>query len=403
MAVTVNKDTLKSFISKVLFEAYPIHSSPIEGSLDTPEAVKDDTETTVPEEIPIEPTEMMASQLADQRPPVEDEDFTPANTEELGRAAKVLVDLVPDDQVEDFYKDLQALIDDKISKQAEDSTPVPDLEGDEIEDDIIPKKEKALEGLKRKVGDIVAESWGDFKLGKRYEDTPAEYYDDYEEPPEPGRDGETLANLQQLAGRATPSGVDKEIRRLLSQVQYIMSDLSDSDLNSLQAYATAQFINMMRDYAELTPDEVDEMRLDRAVVRELDSYRFFFNAAIIMPALKALQKDAYKKASEMIAAEDIPKEVKSMVMYQALGETAEDLDKIKRKLVRTYSPEEARAAWPNVRQAFNNIKSEVQLPGGFLDFAKEKWESTGDRKKSQLFVQALESTAGWQEELQGQV
>lgn len=90
----------------------------------TTEHGRDDKQmqTTVPSQLPISPNDQMATQLQTQRPPVEDPEFIPANQEELGRALSTLSSLVPDGQVEKFYKQFVALVDKSNEENTEAET-----------------------------------------------------------------------------------------------------------------------------------------------------------------------------------------------------------------------------------------------------------------------------------------
>jgi len=85
---------------------------------------KDDkqVQTTVPTQLPINPSDQMATQLQSQRPPVEDPEFIPANQEELGRSLSVLASLIPDSQVGKFYRQFVALVDKSNEEETETET-----------------------------------------------------------------------------------------------------------------------------------------------------------------------------------------------------------------------------------------------------------------------------------------
>ena len=73
-------------------------------------------ETTMPPNLPVNAAEQMATQLTGDRPPVEDEDYTPSNLTELSRAAHELAKQVPDAQIKFFYEELKRLIEQVIDK-----------------------------------------------------------------------------------------------------------------------------------------------------------------------------------------------------------------------------------------------------------------------------------------------
>jgi hypothetical protein len=83
-------------------------------------------ETTVPPNLPVNASEQMSTQLSADRPPIEDEDYSPANLVELSRAAHELAKQVPDSQIKFFYEEMKRLIEQAIEKndQAEEKVQV---------------------------------------------------------------------------------------------------------------------------------------------------------------------------------------------------------------------------------------------------------------------------------------
>jgi len=71
------------------------------------------------DDMPVIPTSMMATQLAEEMPPVEDPEFIPATIDELTRSAQVIANEVPPDQIEFFYRKLHHLLDLSLDKEAE--------------------------------------------------------------------------------------------------------------------------------------------------------------------------------------------------------------------------------------------------------------------------------------------
>tara|TARA_B100000700_G_scaffold331403_1_gene463844 strand:- start:13237 stop:14886 length:1650 start_codon:yes stop_codon:yes gene_type:complete len=98
MEVIVKKSVLERFISNSLKENRTGHSGmggEIEKSMDTP----------------IQPDDQMSSQLSVDKPPVADPKFVPGSQKELGLAAVVISEEVPDSQIEYFYRMLHKLLD----------------------------------------------------------------------------------------------------------------------------------------------------------------------------------------------------------------------------------------------------------------------------------------------------
>ena len=75
------------------------------------------TPIDIEEESPIEASPYMATQLAEQEPPVEDPEYVPASIEELCLASCVIMREVPRNQVEFVYRFLHKILDMALDKQ----------------------------------------------------------------------------------------------------------------------------------------------------------------------------------------------------------------------------------------------------------------------------------------------
>lgn len=73
----------------------------------------------LPSSLPISPAGDAATQLSQQRPAVEDDDFVPSNPKELGKALAILGEAVPQEKVAEFYKSFNSLLDKTINADNE--------------------------------------------------------------------------------------------------------------------------------------------------------------------------------------------------------------------------------------------------------------------------------------------
>lgn len=73
-------------------------------------------ETTIPPNLPVNAADQMSTQLSTDRPPVEDEDYSPSNLSELARACHELAKQVPDRQIKFFYDEVKRLIEAAVEK-----------------------------------------------------------------------------------------------------------------------------------------------------------------------------------------------------------------------------------------------------------------------------------------------
>ena len=116
----ISHKVVKELIKNALFEDFGGKKDVNYGVYDRPAGEgmygEEEEDITVPDEVPLKPTEMMAVQLADERPPIEDENFVPGNADELGRAASAMSRLVPNDQIEFFYRELHRMLDDATDR-----------------------------------------------------------------------------------------------------------------------------------------------------------------------------------------------------------------------------------------------------------------------------------------------
>ena len=106
MKVVVNKSALEDTI-KFILEQRGVHS------IDATEIIGN-SDFDLDE--PIEPSQMMATQLAVEEPPVDDPNFIPASSVELSRAASVIAREVPDSQISFFYRRLHQILDEALDK-----------------------------------------------------------------------------------------------------------------------------------------------------------------------------------------------------------------------------------------------------------------------------------------------
>ena len=153
----MNRNKLDKAIERILFEdmsfglhskVSTIHDRPItSGEPDV--NFKPNMASTMQSSVPLRPSELMATQLADERPPIEDLEYSPVSVPALKAAVSALADLVPPDQVTRFYRRAQELLDDVTERQAEGeiakSAEVEEelkLANDKEEEDVMSKNTK---------------------------------------------------------------------------------------------------------------------------------------------------------------------------------------------------------------------------------------------------------------------
>ena len=142
--VKIKKSVLQSIIRKSLSES-GLHSDPSRRLVVGPDS------SSLPSMLPLTPSDRMSTQLEVERPPVEDPEYAPMNSKELGLALQALAEMIPADNVAEAYRDFQSIIE-KINDEGQKDDELdhmggaPDFE-DEDEDMSVDAQ---LESIKRK-------------------------------------------------------------------------------------------------------------------------------------------------------------------------------------------------------------------------------------------------------------
>ena len=412
MSVSVKRAALRKFLNDVLFEdlKYGIYDRPGPTNDTEPETV-----STVPNEVPVEPTEMMATQLADERPPIEDDDYLPENPKELGLAASQIARMIPDGQIEKFYRDMLLLYDNAVG---EENTSKSEDEGEEEEvtEAVIRKAiQNILEAMGRTPPGGV--DWDQPRYGSSSDD---EYGDegmsvqqwDAGDDPEPevdmSSDEMSLEDLATAGGYSSASGARQDIERLVARMKYLGTELPAGDLEALRDFGAAEFIDEMKANDYLDDEDIVELQQNLGMVKDLDSFRFFFVAAILMPAYQEVKRIARKGVEAEIGKLGVPKKTHQTILNQALGETPRNPKKLAAKLARDYAAEnpgdkdaakKAAELATKVNATMSNLAKLAGPGDNILDLAKTRWSKQSKGRRAKALEQALGQTNEFQEEM----
>jgi len=401
MSVSVKRTALRKFLNGVLFERenirYGMYDQPGPDSADneTPE-----TESTVPSEVPIEPTEMMATQLADDRPPIEDEDFIPENPKELARAADQIARMIPGDQVAAFYRDMLRLYDDAMGEHNHPENKEPSEE------------EVTEESVRRQVRTMI-EAMSNWDV-PRYAEEELSVHDwdpgeDEVEPIDNTPDGMSLEDLADQEGTGSITQMRQASERWLAQMRYMIDDVPHNDVEELRDFAAAEFIDGMLAGDYIDEEDAVELQQSPDAVKKLDSYRFFFTAHILRPAMRVIKKRSVDAISTEIDKMNLPQRSRQTVLNQALGETPRSQEKLAKKINKDYKeliekgevtdddPDKTATALARLANAeMPKLSKLAKLDVDILDVAKDKWGKQSKGRRQKALEQALTSTAKFQ-------
>jgi hypothetical protein len=391
MSVKITRDVLQEFLRKTLFE-----------DNDQSQVAFDDSDgqgTTIPLEVPVQPAEMMAAQLVDQRPPIEDDEFVPDNVEELGRAVKALSGQVPPDKISNAYKEFQRIVDNIGSVNPPHA---------ERPTELGMSANVAESALRKAIQIVLSEArWegdDDLEIQGAEEARLDIDYSAMDDPPvdnEP--DGQNLDDLASTFGYSGASGARQEIERMLQRLRYISDKMGPGEMETLQDFAVQEFIDLMRVGDYIDDDDVVELQQNTSTVKGLDSFRFFFVGGIMIPAYNEIKRSSRKDAEALIASLGLPGGMRQSILNQALGEVPKNMDKLETKLLKLASSEgindsgDLQTLVGKMKEAFPAIEEAASPGEGLLDLAVERWGRQAKGRKIKALAQALQSTADWQD------
>lgn len=131
--VKIKKSVLQSIIRKSLSESGP------KGTRDVSQRLTVGPErSSLPSSLPLSPSDRMSTQLDVERPPVEDPEYVPANSRELGYALQALAEMVPAEQVDKAYMAFQKIIE-RLEDEGSDD--------EEVQLESIMRKNRILQAL----------------------------------------------------------------------------------------------------------------------------------------------------------------------------------------------------------------------------------------------------------------
>ena len=355
---------------------------------------EEDIDTTVPDEVPVDPVQQMSNQLSVQRPPIEDEEYVPSSIEELSRAASAIAQLAPNETIEFFYRQLHKLLDDATDRAHSKN------QDDEFDAEGVNPPAVKEEAIRRKIREILLEQWNpDDEL--EYDEYRSGY--SIEEPdlePEPEASNPQELSLDDLArefGYSGAPGIRQEIERLTNRLQYFATKVKSDDLEALTKYAVGEYIDALDESGLLDEEDVDDLRSAPNLVRDLDSFRYFFTTALVLPAYKQVVKDATKNVKTEISQLGIPKELHQTVFNQVTGAASRKPQVILKKLhnlVKTgkIKEDEVKSMAQKIEAARAALQSASDYSDDLVQRALDKWQSTSKNSRVKVLKQSLEAT-----------
>jgi hypothetical protein len=314
--------------------------------------------------------------------------------------------LAPNDSIEYFYRQLHKLLDDTTDRAAEasmddledgnqglgDSLVLQDDEEDDAESSV---KESVLRKvIRKKVLSAIKEARWDSPDPRWVED---EGYGIEEPEVDMSRDGMSLDDLAAEFGYSGAPGIRQEIDRLTDRLKYFATNVKKQDLEALLTYSVGEYIDALAGADLIDDQDAEDLRSSPKSVRELDSFRYFFVSAMVLPAYRQVVRTATKNVKKEIEDLGVPKTLHQTVFNQITGATSSKPEVIKKKLEKLVAsedltPEEAKAMANKIRSARQVLLAASNYSDDLVQISLDKWQSLGKSAKQKTVKQAMEKT-----------
>lgn len=251
-------------------------------------------------ENPISVDPLASSESLLNLPPVDDPEYAPTSVAELKLALYALAQDVPGDRVQALFRAVRKKVDELSS------------------------------GVK------LSEARGSGYFGADDNDD----LDDYERGAAvqfaPGEEEMSYDDLAQKMGFKSPSAARNIEVRTMTKMKYILDNIKLHDLDALQNDAVESFALGMRDLGIIDENDVAELLASSDTVKELPSFRYYFNNAYVMPAFNELNRAAEERVSDTLDQLAITPDMKEFllptIMNQITGKAKVNHDAVLRKL-----------------------------------------------------------------------
>ena len=379
------------------------------------QTVKAAPNDTVGEEVPLIPSAEMTAQLTGEMPPINDDEYVPASVAQFGLAMQALADDLSAEDLAKLYRTVKQTLGDRVTEDViveanpQSSSYWEDLDDEELYADMDEEERKELDDMIAQLKSQKASvPWSDIGTSKdpihkiRGETEEEVEIEDVVEPIEVTRDGMNLEDLAKELGLKGASGARQSVARIVRRTNVVDRLMSPQQLTGLQTYATIQFIRGVTPHVE--EDDVDELKLNRDVVRGLDSYRFFFVKSFILPIYNKIYRQTRKDIEGRLVRSGFPKRSAATVTNILFGESMTTPEKLKTKIQKDVSEQGSSVGvdelLDRLKSMYPTLKDLADLEGFDIGaLARERWDGLGKARKEKEILAALEETQSFQDEL----
>ena len=341
----------------------------------------DITSEEIPNFEPIIPQEQVAVQLSVNRPPVDDPDFLPNSKRDLESAVVALSSMVPDEQIEKFYKSVYNMVEKMMDNNM--------MNNDEY------AGEEVMEATaSAKLSKMIREAMGEEEMKRQFEEEFGDIPLDDAPPQVAGNDTATLEDIAQTMGFSGPSGAKNFIAKLLARIKRF-ADVPPAEFDALIEFAAGEYIDLLEDSNLIDAEDAEYMTRNKTVVSKLPSFKYFIFNALVLPAVKHLEKDSKKKTKAYLDQIALPQRVQDTVMNQLLGHVPRNDDLVGARIADAVkkgnmTAKQGTDAVDKLKAAFSALQKIAQTGDDFVEVALQKYSSLSKNKLLGIMQKASE-------------
>lgn len=417
-----SRKNLDRLIESTIFESYlkedlgsravapgALYADPVLGHVNNGQMVmKKHADSSLGSDLPLAPSSLASVQLTDTLPPVDDADYAPRTAPEFGLAMHAIVADLPNEMLEKLYRSFRRAVEKTLAgtiSEARDDEYYMGLTDEQLFADMDEEDIEELQAIAdrlKSAGERVPASWDTILTSEdpivKIRSSSDVELDDVVEPVEVGREGITLEDLANIMGVGIP-GARQSVEKLSRRTAAFENLVGEKEIQALQIYATMQFIKGITPLVDEA--DVEELKLNRDVVRTLDSFRFFFVNSFLLKIYNKLYRTASKDIEGRLVRSGFPKRSATTIKNVIFGETLMTPEKLRAKIEKDVGDEggatDAETLIGRLKDLYPTLKSIASLKGyDMAKMARDRWSSLSADAREKEITMALDQTEEFQ-------
>jgi len=349
---------------------------------------QDDEERFSLEDItgPIVPSEMVSTQLATERPPIDDTEYVPNTVKELADAVGEMTKAIPVEQIQAYYKKIQDLVK-KMVAEGEDEN----MSESNLRKRVAAILREAVNKAPDWTKDLGDENGIPWWVQKEFNDE-FEPEAEEEEVVEPAQEEYSLEDIAKETGFAGPSGAKNFILKLATRVKRF-SNIPDDEFDALIEFTAAEYIDLLEQTGSIDAQDVAFMSQNKDHVASLPSYKYFLFYSMILPAAKEIEKTSRKLVEKQLSTMGLSPQTQHSLMNQLIGVVPRNNSIIISRLqgdvkAGKLKPERAVELAKEIAKKYTALQSLAQGGDDFAEVALQKYAKLGKGKALSILKKA---------------